>query len=129
ERVRIVHALDVTARARIAVPVPRASDAAGRLVDARGQTESAQSMEHVESRESGADDDRVELRGRRRGRVRRSIHRPARTTRPAPATSWVSGRRPSQITGVPLTTDHWMPLARDTYRGPPSGMSLTISSS
>ena len=30
---------------------------------------------------------------------------------------------------MPLTNDHWMPLARETYRGPPSGMSWTISSS
>ena len=35
ERVRVVHALDVAARARVAVPVPGAADAVARLEDAR----------------------------------------------------------------------------------------------
>src|SRR5438128_1727054 len=62
ERVRIVHALDVAARARVAIPVPGAADAVARLEDAGRQPELAQAVEHVEPGESGPDDDRVEIR-------------------------------------------------------------------
>ena len=62
ERVGVVHALDVAARARIAVPVPGAADAVARLEDARRQPEPAQAVEHVEPGEPRADDDRVDVR-------------------------------------------------------------------
>ena len=59
ERVGILHALDIAARARIAVPVPGAADARAALVDARRHPQPAQPMQHVEAGETGADDDRV----------------------------------------------------------------------
>ena len=59
ERIGILHALDVAARARIAVPVPGAADARAALVHARRHAEPAQPMQHVEAGETGADDDRV----------------------------------------------------------------------
>ena len=60
ERERILHALDVAARAGIAVPVPGAADAATGLIDPRGEAESAQAVQHVHAGEAGADDDGVE---------------------------------------------------------------------
>src|SRR5262249_48306022 len=52
-------ALRIEARAGIAVPVPRASDAAARLEHPHRDPELAQAMELVHAREAGADDDDV----------------------------------------------------------------------
>ena len=59
EAVGVLHALDVTARTGIAVPVPRAADARAGFVDPSRQTEAAHPMEHVHAREPGADDNGV----------------------------------------------------------------------
>ena len=62
EREGVLHALDVAARARIAVPVPGAADATARFIDPRRETKSAQAVQHVHAGESGADDNGVENR-------------------------------------------------------------------
>ncbi len=51
----------VAARAGVAVPVPCPTDVAAHLEDARPQSQLAQAVEHVESGESGPNDDRVEV--------------------------------------------------------------------
>ena len=61
---RVLHALDVAARARIAVPVPGAADAAAGLEHPRRKAEPAQAMQHVHPGKARADDDRVENRFR-----------------------------------------------------------------
>src|SRR5579872_6602758 len=61
ERVAVGPALRVEARARVAVPVPRAADAAASLEDPHPQAELAQPVELIEAGDAGADDDRVEL--------------------------------------------------------------------
>ena len=60
ERVRVVDALDVAAGARVAVPVPRAADTVGGLVDDGREPEPAQLVQHVQPGEPGADDHRVD---------------------------------------------------------------------
>ena len=62
ELVRVLHALDVAARARIAVPVPGAAHAAARLEHARREPEPAQPVQHVHAGEARADDHDVVLR-------------------------------------------------------------------
>ena len=64
ERVGVLHALDVAARAGVAVPVPGAADAAARLEHPRREPEPPQPVQHVQAGEAGADDDRVEHHGR-----------------------------------------------------------------
>ena len=61
---RILHALDVAARARIPVPVPGAADAAAGLEHPRRKAEPAQPMQHVHPGKTRADDDGVENRVR-----------------------------------------------------------------
>ena len=60
ECVGILHALDVAAGARIAVPVPGAADAGGGFEHHGGQAEPAQAVQHVHAGEPGTDDDGVE---------------------------------------------------------------------
>ena len=60
ERVRVVHALDIAAGTRVTVPVPRAPDAAARLVHPRREPDLAQAVEHVQPGQASPDDDRVE---------------------------------------------------------------------
>ena len=62
ERVGILHALDVAARTRIAVPVPGPADVAALLEHARRKAERAQPMQHVEAGETRADHDGIVLR-------------------------------------------------------------------
>ncbi len=59
EGVGVLHALDVAAGTRVAVPVPGAADTAAALEDPRGKPEAAQAMQEIETRKSGADDNRV----------------------------------------------------------------------
>jgi hypothetical protein len=59
ERIGILHALDVAARAGIAVPVPGAADIAALLIDPDRQSQSAQFVQHVHSGKAGADHDDV----------------------------------------------------------------------
>ena len=81
ERVGILHALDVAARARIAVPVPRAADARAALVDARRHAEPAQPVQHVEAGETGADDDGVVVLNARHGARKPVSRNPWRSRR------------------------------------------------
>ena len=46
----------------IAVPVPRAADAAAGFIDPRGKAEPAQAVQHIHAGETRADDDGVEGR-------------------------------------------------------------------
>ena len=76
ERIGILHALDVAARAGIAVPVPGAADIAALLIDPDRQSQPAQPVQHVHSGKTGADhDDIVDLRRRRTGFCRKWIAR------------------------------------------------------
>ena len=61
ELVGILHALDVAACARIAVPVPGAADAAAGLEDARRQAHGARPVQHVHPGEPGADDHQIQI--------------------------------------------------------------------
>ncbi len=56
ERVGVLQAFDVTTRAGIAVPKPRAADAAAGLVDPRRKAQPAQAVQHVEPGETRTDD-------------------------------------------------------------------------
>jgi hypothetical protein len=59
ERVGIIHAFDVAARAGIPVPVPGAANAVPRLEDPGREPQSAQPVQHVEPGKPGSDDNRV----------------------------------------------------------------------
>ena len=59
ERIGILHALDVAARAGIAVPVPGAADIAALLIDPHRQSQPAQPVQHVHSGKAGADHDDI----------------------------------------------------------------------
>src|SRR5260370_40039115 len=61
--IRILHALDVTATAWIAVPVPSAADAGTGLEGAHSEAEFTQSINRVETADTSADDDRIEFHG------------------------------------------------------------------
>src|SRR6185312_2065532 len=58
---RILHALDVTARAGIAVPVPGAAHAAACFEYLHAETQPAQPMQHVHAGKACADDDGVKM--------------------------------------------------------------------
>src|SRR5262249_39664107 len=95
ERVRVVHALDVAARPRVTVPVPRTADPVADLVHARAETEAAEPVEHGEPGEAGAHHDRVEVGGIL-GANSRISHRPSSWHRRRRQLSYYSGaRRPS----------------------------------
>ncbi len=64
ERIRILHAFDVAARAGIAVPVPGAADAGPLLEHPHRQAEGAQAMQQVHAGKTRADDDHVVAFGR-----------------------------------------------------------------
>src|SRR5262249_32792032 len=59
ERIGILHALDVAARAGIAVPVPGASDARTLLEDTGRKAKPAQPMQHVHAGKARADHDDI----------------------------------------------------------------------
>src|ERR1700681_2456255 len=59
----ILHAFDVAATPWIAVPVPGAADAGTGLEGAHSEAEFAQSINRVETADSGADDNRIEFHG------------------------------------------------------------------
>ncbi len=63
ELIRVLHALDVAARAWVAIPEPGAADAAAGLEDAGRESELAQTMQHAEAGEAGAHDDGVDVGG------------------------------------------------------------------
>jgi hypothetical protein len=61
ERIGIVVALDIAARAGITVPVPGAADVLARFDDLRAEAQLAQPVEHVEPGEARSHHDRVNL--------------------------------------------------------------------
>ena len=61
EAVGVLHALDVAAGARVAVPVPGAADAVAGLEHLHGEALRPGLVEHVEAREPGSDHDDVDL--------------------------------------------------------------------
>src|SRR5262249_58510357 len=61
EAVGVVDALDVAARARVAVPVPRPADVVGALEDGDREPEPAQVIKEVQSSEPGAHADHVDV--------------------------------------------------------------------
>src|SRR5262249_40975224 len=61
ELVGVLHALDVAARTRIAVPVPGAADALAGFDNARGEARLAQPVEHVHASEARAHNHRIEV--------------------------------------------------------------------
>ena len=63
EPVGVLHALDVAAGTRIAVPVPRAAHAVAGLEDLHGQVLLPQLVQHVEAGEPRADHDDVDVPG------------------------------------------------------------------
>jgi hypothetical protein len=69
ESVRVLHALDVAAGTRVAVPVPRPADVVARLEDHGAQPGPPQAMEHVHAPESGAHDDGIERSPLRRSPI------------------------------------------------------------
>ena len=68
EAVRVVDALDVAARTRVAVPVPGAADVVGALDHLRREPEASQAVEHVQPGEPGTHHDDVDVRCRVPGR-------------------------------------------------------------
>src|ERR1700730_17266788 len=66
EGIRILHALDIAATPRVAVPVPGAANPATGLIGAHFEAELTQAMDRVETADPGANDDRIEFRGRLR---------------------------------------------------------------
>ena len=58
---RVVEAANVAACAGVAVPVPRATDAAGSVEHTGVESEPAEAVEQVHPRKTGADNDDVEL--------------------------------------------------------------------
>src|SRR6266481_2536484 len=63
EGVRILHAFDIAATPRVAVPVPGAANPATGLEGAHSEAEFTQAINRVEPADPGADDDRIEIRG------------------------------------------------------------------
>jgi hypothetical protein len=61
ERERVLQALDVATRARVAVPVPGAAHVGGTVEHDRRAPEPAEPVEHVQAAEPGAHDDRIHL--------------------------------------------------------------------
>ena len=61
ERVLILEALDVAARARITVPVPGTTDTRAGFEDAHREAALAELVQHVHAAETGADHDDVEF--------------------------------------------------------------------
>ena len=63
ERIRVLHALDIAAAPRVAVPVPGAADPVAGLEGTHFEAEFTQAMDGVETAGSCADDDRIKSRG------------------------------------------------------------------
>ena len=63
EPVRVLHALDVAARARVPVPVPRAADVGAGLEHPRPHPEPARPVQHVHPGEPGPHDHHVDIDG------------------------------------------------------------------
>jgi hypothetical protein len=83
--------LSTSQRARVPVPVPGAANAITLLVDARGEPEAAQPVQHVQAGKTRADnDDVVACCGRHLGLIR--LHRGHQTALPRFNIMIVAGR-------------------------------------
>ena len=82
ETVGVLHALDVAARAGVAVPVPGAADAVAGLEYAGAETGAAQPVQHVEAGETGAYDDHVGVWLVRHGHTPTSVPKSRDSTQP-----------------------------------------------
>src|ERR1700732_3470060 len=63
EGIRVLHAFDVAATPRVAVPVPGATNAATGVEATHFEAEFTQAIDRVETADSGADDDRIKFCG------------------------------------------------------------------
>src|SRR6202048_289917 len=63
KRIRVLHAFDVAATPRVAVPVPGAANAATGLEATHFEAEFTQAIDRVETADSGTDDDRIKFCG------------------------------------------------------------------
>src|SRR5713226_3202605 len=61
KRKGILHAFDIAAGSRIAIPVPRAADRTGRLQHANRISVAAQSMKRIQTGKARANDDDVQM--------------------------------------------------------------------
>src|SRR6266496_1100890 len=59
--IRILHAFDVAATSRVAIPVPGAANPSAVLEGAHSEAEFTQSIDRVETADTSADDNRVEF--------------------------------------------------------------------
>src|SRR5215469_7399046 len=62
EGIRVLHAFDIAATPRVAVPIPGAANPATGLKRTDFEAEFTQAMDRIETADPGADDDRVKLR-------------------------------------------------------------------
>src|SRR5438132_6016424 len=62
EGIRVLHAFDVTATPRVAVPVPGATNPATGLEGTHFEAKFTQAIDRVETADAGADDDRIKPR-------------------------------------------------------------------
>jgi len=63
EGIRVLHAFDIAATPRVAVPVPGAANSATGLEATHSKAEFTQPINGVETAHSGADDDRIKFFG------------------------------------------------------------------
>src|SRR5438477_456206 len=63
EGIRVLHAFDVAATPRVAVPVPGAANPATGLEATHFEAEFTEAIDRIETADSGADDDRIKFRG------------------------------------------------------------------
>src|SRR5207245_10893025 len=126
ELVRVLHALDVTARARVAVPEPRAPEAAARLEDSRRESKAAHAVKHADAGEAGADDHRVEV-GAQLGvrllhmHIGTAYHEPARPEKGRPANHRAPATHPCCCACTPEADPRIEPSSR--HRSATSGES------
>src|ERR1700737_4664364 len=63
EGIRVLHAFDIAATPRVAVPVPGAANSATGLEATHSKAEFTQAIDRVETADSGADNDRIKFCG------------------------------------------------------------------
>src|SRR5438874_13517848 len=63
EGIRVLHAFDIAATTRVAVPVPGAANPATGLEATHFEAEFTEAIDRIETADSGADDDRIKFRG------------------------------------------------------------------
>ena len=61
KRIGILHTFNVTASARITIPIPRATNAAPSLINPYSKPQTAQSMEHIKAAKTSSNDDSIKF--------------------------------------------------------------------